>query len=58
MVTEFLPRHGPDMHRMHAGLPGRKTGAQTMNAIHKVFEALPALLLAAALMMPALAVLG
>jgi len=57
MLTEFVPRHGPTMQKKHAGLPGRRSG-DTMNTVTRLLEALPALLLAVALLMPALAVLA
>ena len=40
------------------GTHGTKTRSLAMNTLSKLAEAFPALLLAAALMMPALAVLG
>jgi len=60
MVAQFVSHHGPS----HANYACRATGAQkemTMS-IRKTaaaaFEALPAILLAAALMMPAFAALA
>jgi hypothetical protein len=58
MVSIFAPRHGPSMQKKHAGLPGRKDRRYPMHALARLFEALPALLLAAALLMPAVAVLA
>jgi hypothetical protein len=60
MVSQFVPRHGPS----HANDACRAPGAQkeiTMSVrktAAAAFEALPAILLAAALMMPAFAALA
>lgn len=55
MVADLVPRHGPAMHRTHARAPGADPPG---TAMEKILEALPALLLAAALILPALAVLA
>jgi hypothetical protein len=57
MVTEFVPRHGPlDAHNACKG--SRGATEKTMHTLSKIVEAIPALLLAAALLMPAFAVLA
>jgi hypothetical protein len=58
MVTEFVPRHGPFDAR-NACKGARDARWRTpMNTLSKIAEAVPALLLAAALLMPAFAVLA